>query len=385
MNTQVESQRQLLRGGEFEEQALGHAETGEPMLVISTPGTGKTEKSAALADEPVMKEIMGYGPEESIPCAVVPAQQAPEEAIRGIPTKRTLPDGSTTLDWVLPPDFVKRPMILVLDEINRAKSHVRDAMFPLLTGHPMINGFRLHPKSLVVLLGNDPSHHVGAKDMDSALHLRVTDYDFEPDLGDWTSRYAIPKGVHVDVQFYLKAFPECFNRFDPNGPKNQPCPRTWAKAAGFWSLKRFTHLQKEKAIKGSVGSLDGEQFVAWAMNYQGVIPTEEKIAEAPHAVAIPDGLDAPAMLARSMGQILGQRQDQSVNLANGAAIILTRLAAAGYVEHATKALRDAMKPMFTGTPVRLAFPVVQATLRGNHQLMEVVMEVGRQQADGAMR
>lgn len=388
MNSDIDSQREKLKGDEFETQCLMHAETGDACVIISTPGTGKTEKSAGLAQRSELKSIMGYSDGDDIPAVVVPCQQAPEEAIRGIPYKHILPDGSTTLQWVLPPDFTEKPMLLILDEINRAKGHVRDAMFPLLTGHRMINGFRMHPKSLVILLGNDPSHCAGAKEMDSALHLRTGGgYDWEPTVPDWITNFAEPRRLDPAIPAYLRSFPEKLCQFNPNAPiQNQPCPRTWEMVAKTWALTHYTETQRAKKIRACIGRFEGEQFETWVLKLRGVVPSLDTVATNPLSVAIPDGLDAPAILAQSMSQLLAQDRDDAVDLAVGAAVILTRMFDAGHVEHATKALRDAMQPMLKGRPVRLALPQVQTTLRANHGLMETVLEVGRQQsAAGAVR
>ena len=107
--------------------------------------------------------------------------QMTEGDIIGLPC---LKDGTTKF---LPVDWIKiasqRPVLLFLDEINRASLEVQQAVFQLVLDREL-NGLRLHPETRVyTAINNGMSYQVN--NMDPALLRRFWTVDLEPTVKDW--------------------------------------------------------------------------------------------------------------------------------------------------------------------------------------------------------
>ena len=107
--------------------------------------------------------------------------QMTEGDIIGLPC---LKDGTTKF---LPVDWIKiasqRPVLLFLDEINRASLEVQQAVFQLVLDREL-NGLRLHPETRVyTAVNNGMSYQVN--NMDPALLRRFWTVDLEPTVKDW--------------------------------------------------------------------------------------------------------------------------------------------------------------------------------------------------------
>lgn len=380
----IESPRPVLKGEEFEEQCLLHAETGFPLMVQSTPGAGKTQKSKRLPLRyPELAEIMGYERGEDIPTALIPAQQAEMENITGYVFLSKKEDGGQAkADWILPPFYSQQPMLVIIDEVNRAKEPTRGALFPALTGDPMINGFRFHPKTLFILLGNSTEHGAGVRELDRALKGRMGHYTYEPMVQDWITNFAAPEGANPVVIGFIQAFPQYLNYFDPKSRSDaQPMPRTWYEGVSKpWSSTRRSLESKKRAVQGAIGKFVGDQFIEYATRME-FFPTPEQLAGNPGGVAIPKELDGLFMLAQSLGQHLAQPIDAGTSrIAAGAAHVLGRMAAEGYLEPVVLAARSAMKRMNdTKAPTCLVLPEVQTVMRAFPEITDFLVKVGRAQ------
>ena len=107
--------------------------------------------------------------------------QMTEGDIIGLPC---LKDGTTKF---LPVDWIKmasqRPVLLFLDEINRASLEVQQVVFQLVLDREL-NGLRLHPETRVyTAVNNGISYQVN--NMDPALLRRFWTVDLEPTVKDW--------------------------------------------------------------------------------------------------------------------------------------------------------------------------------------------------------
>ncbi len=149
-----------------------------PVLIRGRHGVGKSEvvyQIAARRDLPVIERR---------------ASQMTEGDLLGLPdVAETSINGRKATTWNAPDWLVtacEQPVLLFLDEVDRATQEVRQGLFEL-TDSRKINGWHLHADTLIVAAVNGGEH--GAQyqvgEMDPAELDRWTVFDVEPSTEDW--------------------------------------------------------------------------------------------------------------------------------------------------------------------------------------------------------
>jgi len=191
------------------------AKVRKPVLLRGRHGVGKSEvvyQTAAQMDLPVVERR---------------ASQMTEGDLVGLPKT----DGNVTS--FCPPDWFKQacdtPVVLFLDEVDRATPEVRQGIFEL-TDSRKLNGHTLHPDTLVFAAVNGGEHgeqyQVG--EMDPAELDRWTVFDVEPTVEDWLAW--AKEGVNGVVWDFINQnhnHLEHTTDFEPN--KVYPSRRSWAR------------------------------------------------------------------------------------------------------------------------------------------------------------
>ena len=156
------------------------------------------------------------------------ASQMTEGDLVGLPT---IEGNSTRFN---PPDWFKtacnEPVVLFLDEIDRATIEVRQGIFEL-TDSRKLNGHRLHDDTIIFAAVNGGEHgsqyQVG--EMDPAELDRWTVFDIEPSTEDWLD-WAKDSGISQEVWDFINQNPshlEHKDDFEPN--KVYPSRRSWER------------------------------------------------------------------------------------------------------------------------------------------------------------
>ena len=146
----------------------------KPVLLRGRHGIGKSTV------------VYQYAAQHNLEVVERRASQMTEGDLVGLPS---IDDNSTTFN---PPDWFKaacdRPVVLFLDEVDRATLEVRQGIFELTVSRKL-NGHTLHPDTLVFSAVNGGEH--GAQyqvgEMDPAELDRWTVFDIEPSVEDWLS------------------------------------------------------------------------------------------------------------------------------------------------------------------------------------------------------
>ena len=144
----------------------------KPILLRGRHGVGKSQVVYQFADD------------RGIPVVERRASQMTEGDLIGLPS---VDNGRTSWN---PPDWFKTacetPVVLFLDEVDRATIEVRQGIFEL-TDSRKLNGHHLHEDTLIFAAINGGEH--GAQyqvgDMDPAELDRWTVFDVEPSVEDW--------------------------------------------------------------------------------------------------------------------------------------------------------------------------------------------------------
>jgi len=175
----------------------------------------------------VGKSCVVYQTAEELGLPVVErrASQMTEGDLVGLPST----DGNVTS--FNPPDWYSQacenPVVLFLDEVDRATMEVRQGIFEL-TDSRKLNGHVLHPETLVFAAVNGGEH--GAQyqvgEMDPAELDRWTVFDVEPTVEDWLG-WASGKvnGLIWDFINNNRNHLEHIGEFEPN--KVYPSRRSW--------------------------------------------------------------------------------------------------------------------------------------------------------------
>ena len=188
----------------------------KPVLLRGRHGIGKSTV------------VYQYAAQQNMEVVERRASQMTEGDLVGLPS---IEDNSTTFN---PPDWFKaacdRPVVLFLDEVDRATLEVRQGIFEL-TDSRKLNGHTLHPDTLVFAAVNGGDH--GAQyqvgEMDPAELDRWTVFDIEPSVEDWLT-WAKESQVSDEIWNFInqnRNHLEHTDDFEPN--KVYPSRRSWER------------------------------------------------------------------------------------------------------------------------------------------------------------
>jgi len=188
----------------------------KPVLLRGRHGIGKSTV------------VYQYAAQRSMEVVERRASQMTEGDLVGLPS---IEGNSTRFN---PPDWFKaacdRPVVLFLDEVDRATLEVRQGIFEL-TDSRKLNGHTLHPDTLVFAAVNGGEHgsqyQVG--EMDPAELDRWTVFDVEPSVEDWLSWAKDSDVSEVTWNFINtnRTHLEHSDDFEPN--KVYPSRRSWER------------------------------------------------------------------------------------------------------------------------------------------------------------
>ena len=193
-----------------------------PVLIRGRHGVGKSEVVYMIADQ------------MTLPVVERRASQMTEGDLLGLPdTADTSINGRKATTWNAPDWLVtacEQPVVLFLDEVDRATMEVRQGLFEL-TDSRKINGWKLHPETIIIAAVNGGEH--GAQyqvgEMDPAELDRWTVFDVDPSDEDWLvwAKDGTVHGVVWDFVNQNRQHLEHKGDFEPN--KVYPSRRSWKR------------------------------------------------------------------------------------------------------------------------------------------------------------
>tara|TARA_Y100000310_G_scaffold343423_1_gene450976 strand:+ start:437 stop:1501 length:1065 start_codon:yes stop_codon:yes gene_type:complete len=186
-----------------------------PVLIRGRHGIGKSslvyQKAAELGLEVVERR----------------ASQMTEGDLLGLPKV----DGEVT-KW-LPPEWLhtacNKPVVLFLDEVDRATTEVRQGIFELCDSRK-IAGYNLHPDTLIfaAINGGDAGSQYMVNEMDPAELDRWTPFDVKPSVEDWLT-WAKDR-VAVEIWDFVNNNHQHLEHNDDYEPnKVYPSRRSWER------------------------------------------------------------------------------------------------------------------------------------------------------------
>ena len=191
-----------------------------PVLIRGRHGVGKSEVVYMIAEQ------------RGRPVVERRASQMTEGDLLGLPDTTDLSDGRKATTWNAPDWLVAactEPVVLFLDEVDRATLEVRQGLFEL-TDSRKINGWHLHPETLILAAVNGGEHSAQYQvgEMDPAELDRWTVFDVEPSVEDWLN-WATGRidPVLWDFVNHNRKHLEHSANFEPN--KVYPSRRSWLR------------------------------------------------------------------------------------------------------------------------------------------------------------
>mgnify|MGYP003627592426 CR=1 FL=1 len=192
-----------------------------PVLLRGRHGVGKSQVVYQIAES------------RGLPIIERRASQMTEGDLLGLPdTMDSEIAGRKATTWNAPDWLVTAcasPVVLFLDEVDRAVMEVRQGLFEL-TDSRKINGWNLHPETLIIAAVNGGEH--GAQyqvgEMDPAELDRWTVFDVEPSTEDWL-KWANDNvnGILWDFINHNRTHLEHIGDYEPN--KVYPSRRSWKR------------------------------------------------------------------------------------------------------------------------------------------------------------
>jgi len=236
----------------------------KPLMLRGRHGVGKSELVYQVSAD------MG------LPVVERRASQMTEGDLVGLPKT----DGEVTSfcppDWLA--DACKRPVLLFLDEVDRAIPEVRQGIFEL-TDSRKIFGNYLHPDTVIIAAVNGGEHgsqyQVG--EMDPAELDRWTVFDVEPTVEDWLDWAKDNTGDVVwDFINQNRSHLEHGEDFEPN--KVYPSRRSWKRLNDCLETAEMLGEEHNPTIfhlaTGFVGFEAAVAFNDFVKNYERQVTVE---------------------------------------------------------------------------------------------------------------
>lgn len=200
--------------------------------------------------------------------------------LRGIPTTK---DGKT--HWCPPaflPTVADGPMLLLLDELNRAPVMTQNALFQLVLDRKL-GEYELPDTCAIIACCNRESDGGGVQKMPQALSNRFTHLEMEPDLDDWC-KWAVSANVEPAVIAFLRFRPDLLHQFSRTD-RAFPTPRSWEFVSRITAKKPGNGIE-HALYCGAVGSGAAVEYSAFLRLFRE-LPNIDAIMLNPDTAQLP--------------------------------------------------------------------------------------------------
>ena len=225
-----------------------------PVLIRGRHGIGKSQI------------VFQLGEELGLPVIDRRASQMTEGDLLGLPKQTS---GDVT-EWC-PPKWFKtactEPVILFLDEVDRATLEVRQGIFELCDSRKLA-GHVLHPETLVFACvngGGDHGDQYQVGEMDPAELDRWTVFDVKPTVEDWLN-WADDNVIGLIWDFINDNHTHLEHNDDYEPNKKYPSRRSWVRLSDTLAKSGYSDAQKLKTLRSS-GAL--HQIASGFIGFEG--------------------------------------------------------------------------------------------------------------------
>lgn len=171
----------------------------------------------------------------------------------GLPTK----DEATGKTAFMPPYWFPvdgQPVVLFLDELNRARPEILQTVMDLVLNRKLAG--RLLPEGSRIISACNDGDEYQLTDLDPALVSRFNIYTFRPTVEEWLL-WATRKGLDERVINFIQTNPELLDRSgdtkEEQGLEKDPDRRAWEKVARVMEHISDPKQVHQKIVAGIVG------------------------------------------------------------------------------------------------------------------------------------
>jgi AAA domain (dynein-related subfamily) len=313
---------------ELRDSLLALARARRPGCTYGSPGIGKSEIHAQVADE-LFAAAYGYTVDSNGRLHDDTGQLTDERPYL-VDVRVALMDPVDLMGrpgvkngdsfYERPPWFPtdERGGIVLLDEITRGTKMVQNALLQF-TLNRRLGENKLPQAWLIFAASNREEDGGGITRLNSALSERFIRLDLEPDLDEW-GQWALLTGIHPLIRAYLRFRPEHFNTFDPDELVNVN-PRSWFFASEIVYAAPAKHVEMA-LFAGTLGRGVGSEVVSFLDIYRQC-PSVDAILLNPDTAPVPGPLEASALFA--IASALQTRMIEDPSRADTIAIYLERM------------------------------------------------------------
>ncbi len=237
-----------------------------PILIRGRHGIGKSTIVYQIAEQ------------RGLPVVERRASQMTEGDLLGLPKV----EGNVTT-WLAPEwlhNACNNPVILFLDEVDRATMEVRQGIFELCDSRK-IAGYTLHPDTIIFACvngGGDHGDQYQVGEMDPAELDRYTVFDVKPTIEDWLD-WADGNVLQVVWDFINDNHTHLEHNDDYEPNKVYPSRRSWERLSqtiGDQDVKALANTGVLYHLTtGFVGFEAGVALVDYVKNYNKIVTVEE--------------------------------------------------------------------------------------------------------------
>lgn len=202
-------------------------------------------------------------------------QMADPGDLIGLPEKN---EKTGKTDFMLPYWFPTdgEPVVLFLDELNRARPEVLQTIMDL-TLNRKLAGKTLPEGSRIISAVNNGNEYQ-LTDLDPALVSRFNIYEFNPSVEDWL-KWAEVSGIDSRIISFISENPEFLDstdiEADHDNLERTPDRRSWERTSKI--IKNFTELgqQQKPIVSGIIGNRAVSIFFRYVMEHN--IPSAQEL------------------------------------------------------------------------------------------------------------
>lgn len=233
----------------------------EPCFFWGPPGCGKSQgiEAAAKAQDADLVDIR-LGQYDSVDLRGIPFVEANPDP-KAVHFSLTTWAQPATIPFVGNPRFdPDRKKYIFLDEANAGKPAVLGVAYQLVQ-EGRIGEHVLQPNTFIIAAGNREGDRGVTNKLPLPLSNRFTHFEVGPDADAWCQWAMGRDRIPGELIAFLQFRKSLISTFDPKSPEKAfATPRTWEKAARYFTAPTMPESVKDAAIEGAVGEGASAEF-----------------------------------------------------------------------------------------------------------------------------
>lgn len=262
-------------------------EENEPAFFWGPPGCGKSEGmyAAAQALDAELIDIR-LGQYDSVDLRGIPFVDRPTDAEVSFALTTWAQPG--TMPFVGNPKFdPDRRKIIFFDEANAAKPATAGVAYQIVQ-EKRVGEHVLQPNTFIVAAGNREGDRGVTNKLPLPLSNRFTHFEVGPDADAWVHWAGTQERIPSELLAFLMFRKPLISTFDPKSPEKAfATPRTWQKAAKYFTSPSMPEDIKDASIEGAVGEAAAAEFRGFCKVIKDM-PSMRDIEANPTTVPISD-------------------------------------------------------------------------------------------------